>query len=285
VIIRHFDIQPPITQPPDAEGWEPTWHGYWELTECETEDRRLEYKTMEEQAKTEGIMTEMTFERDCLLSILSEVKSPKLNFMELGAGWGRMSLAVAGAIDHKLIPNIIPVDYSCLAVEAEPQHYVWLRKHFKAQGIKGTVIRGAISNKIGKCRFDVGAEPSECYGQAIIPYRPWASRKSITIDANTYPIDWLIPYYNLDHVDIIDIDVQGEEYKAIQGAKNSTKRDVIDYFMIGTHDKKYNSKIAKLLKHKYELIVDILPNTLGKVDGFPPIKCHDGIQLYKRKGL
>ncbi len=283
--IKHFDIQPPITQPPNKEEWEPTWHGYWELTECETESRRLEYKAMEEQANADGIMTEIAFERDCLLSILSEIKSPKIRFMELGAGWGRISLALAGVIDHKPIPDIIPTEYFCVAVEAEPNHYLWLREHFKDNKIHGIVKYGAVSNKFGKCRFDINAKPNECYGQAITPFRPWNVPISGVITVPTYSVDWLIHNYSLDHVDIIDVDVQGEEYKTIQGASDSIEGNKIDYFMIGTHDKKYNKKIAKLLKPKYDLIVDILPNTLGNVEGFPPIKCHDGIQLYKRKGL
>ena len=100
-----------------------------------------------------------------------------------------------------------------------------------------------------------------------------------------YTIDRLIQAYGFEHVDIIDIDVQGAEYKVVLGATESIKNDLIDYFLIGTHYGELNDSLRRLLSPKFDLIIDIYPNSVGIVDGFPPIRCQDGIQLYKRKNM
>ena len=213
---------------------------------------------------------------------------------ELGAGWGRMCLALAGAIDFKIAP-IVPTSYRCLAIEAEPTHYQWIKEHFETQGINGIVIQGAVSNKTGTCRFNASPDPDSCYGQAISPL--FSSRKlpSIagirniitgrSIKVPKYTVDWLLRKHNFDHIDIVDVDVQGAECEVIAGAAESIKNNLIDYWLIGTHHKNLNDALRRSLSQKYDLVIDIYPNSMVTVNGFRPVECHDGIQLYKRKGL
>ena len=169
MIIKHFDITVPKTAPPQEEGWNPTWHGYHEMARCESKQRRAEYAERDRAILARGEMTEDDFERDCFLSVLADVEKTHVNMFELGAGCGRMSLALAGVIDFKVVP-VVPASCRCLAVEAEPTHYDWIKEHFGTQGINGTVVHGAVSKKNGFCRFNINPAPDSCYGQVISPY-------------------------------------------------------------------------------------------------------------------
>jgi len=240
-----------------------------------------------------GELTESQFERDCFLSILANIKREHVNMFELGAGWGEWCMALAGVVDHKIIP-IKPTSYRCLAVEGEPTHYQWLREHFENQNIKGIPVHGAVSNRNGQCRFNVSVAPDYWYGQIIsfhkmvVPellrdLRDFVLRQTIKVPM--YTVDYLMRTYGFNHIDIIDIDVEGAELEVIEGATSSIKNDLIDYLLIGTHEKALNDKLRKLLSPKFGLIVDIYPNSIGIVDGFAPIRCQDGIQLYKRKNI
>jgi len=208
-------------------------------------------------------------------------------------------MALAGTIDYKIIA-IKPKSYRCLSIEGEPTHYHWIRENFEIQHINGEVVHGAVSKKDGVCQFGINSSPDANYGQAVIKSYKFSARKVIgslinglsqkstemqTIEIPSYSVDKLIQKYNFDHVDIIHMDVQGSEYEVMQGALKSVERDLIDYLLIGVHDKKINYKLKKLLTPKFDLIVDIYPNSLGEVPGFAPIRCGDGIQLYQRKNM
>ena len=294
MIIRHFDINTPETQPPQDEGWEQTWAGYYMMTKCIAQDRRANLEERDRAIRAAGEMTQVDFGKDCLLSVLADIKRKHVDMFELGAGWGRICLEVAGVIDHGIIP-LTAATYRCLASEGEPIHYQWAKEHFEIQNINGVVVHSAVSNKNGKCWFNIGPSPDSCYGQAI--ESPISRRKRPRIGSllniikkrairiPAYTIDRLIKTYGFDHVDIIHIDVQGAEYEVMQGAAESIKNDLIDYLWISTHHEELNDALRRLLSPKFDLIIDIYPRSLGKVDGFAPIRCHDGIQIYKRKNI
>lgn len=256
--------------------------------------RKLEIEERRQATQAEGEIYERDFERDCFLSVLADIRNKHVNLFELGAGWGEWCLALAGVIDFKVIP-VVPTSYHCLAVEGEPTHYQWLKEHLESQNINGVAVHGAVSDKNGTCRFSVDTAPDDCYGQAIISHSDLTVRNTIwylyhyffrrTAKIPMYTVDRIIQTYGFEHVDIIDMDVQGAEYKVVSGAAESIKNDLIDYFLIGTHDRKFNDALRLLLSPKFNLIIDIYPNSVGIVDGFAPIRCQDGIQLYKRKNM
>ena len=294
MIVQHFDVSIPKTEPPQDKGWEQAWYGYHMTTKCWPSHRKVELEEQRQAALAEGQVYERDFERDCFLSVLADIDKKNVNLFELGAGWGEWCLALAGVIDYKIIP-VVPTSYRCLAVEGEPTHYRWIKEHLESQNINGVAVHGAVSDKKGTCRFSVNAAPDDCYGQAIISLSDLTVRNAIwylsnfvfrgTVKIPMYTIDHLRQLYGFEHVDIVDIDVQGAEYKVVLGATESIKNDLIDYFLIGTHNHKFNDALRQLLSPKFDLIIDIYPNSLGIVDGFAPIRCHDGIQLYKRKNM
>jgi FkbM family methyltransferase len=293
MIVRHFDVSTPETKPPHDEGWGQAWYGYHRMAKCWSDQMKTEFEATCKKIRASGEMEERRFEVDCFLSVLTDIQRKHVNLFELGAGWGEWCMALAGVIDFKSIP-VVPTSYRCLAVEGEPTHYKWIKEHFESQNINGVAVHGVVSNKKGVCRFSVNAAPDNCYGQAIISHSDRTIKNTIwylyniifkSIKVPMYTIDNLIQAYGFEHLDIIDIDVQGAEYKAVLGAADSIKNDLIDYFLIGTHDRELNDSLRQLLSPKYDLVVDIYPDSVGRVDGFPLIRCQDGVQLYKRKNM
>ncbi len=295
MIIKYFDINVPKINITKKDEWEQHWGGYQVMTKCISQQKRTRDAEKDRATRAEGKITEVDFKRDIFLSVLADIKKKQVNLFELGAGWGRICLELAGVIDYKVIP-IIPVSYHCLAIEGEPTHYQWIEEHFKTQNINGIPVFGAVSDKSGTCRFSVSPDPETYYGQDI--NFPISTRRKIpsirylfdlitnrNIKIPMYTVDQLIKKYEFDHVDIIHMDVQGAEYKVMLGAAESIKNDLIDYLFICTHYRKLNDALRQLLSPKFDLILDIYPNSVATVEGFPPAKCHDGCQIYKRKNI
>lgn len=286
--IRHFDIATPETKPPQREGWEREWHGYHRLKGCWTET--IDESVLRAVGRN-GEIGEREFEIDCFLSILSDIKRDRVVMFELGAGWGEWCLALAGVIDYRIVP-VNPSSYFSLAVEAEPTHYKWAVEHFRMQKISGEVVYGAMFSKNGWCRFNTSTPPDIHYGQSI-SFMRIRSRSAVVgflnllkgkaVKVPMFTIDRLVETYGLGHVDIVQMDVQFAECEVVKGAERCIEDGVIDYFLIGTHKREYNGILQGLLSPKYDLIVDLLPFSVNRADGFPPIRCNDGIQLYKRR--
>ena len=294
MIVRHFDIETPEVKPKVNDGWEQLPSGYYRMTKCISADRKIRDDERIRNMREAGIMSAGEFQQDCLLSILADIKRDEVNIFELGAGWGRICLNIAGLIDFNII-QCTPKRYRCLAVEAEPTHYLWLSEHFRAQNINGTAVFGAVSNKNGSCHFTVHDRPDYHYGQSmnpatikgVIPCVKNLSRimTGKTVKVPTYTIDHLVEEYGFDHIDIVQMDVQGAEYAAIQGSSGCIKKGMIDYFLINVHLEKYSKMLPILLADNYELVIDLKRLNSGVVLGFPPIQCHDGFQLFKRKAI
>jgi FkbM family methyltransferase len=205
-----------------------------------------------------------------------------------------MCLALAGTIDNKVV-DVVPSAYRCLAVEGEPTHFKWLREHFEIYKIPGIVLHGAVSAKKGVSYFAASESPDSQYGQNMTPVFNRYKLLSIgnlysvitkkAIRVAVYNIDQLIKSHGFDHLDIVDVDVQGAEYEVVLGASGSIKKGIIDYWLIGTHSRKLNELLKSHLSPNFDLVVDLYPGAISKIDNFPPIQTHDGIQVYKRKGI
>lgn len=208
-----------------------------------------------------------------MVSKLSNKETP--NLIEVGSGWGAWCLAMAGLLKDK--------DYHCYAIEANPEYIELTKQHLIGQGIKCQIIECAVTDKIGTVRFNTDFVP---FGQGIIfdgfikgSHKLawlWGILHLLfhkTVKVKTLTLDSLLDKYQIDHVDILQMDIQGTEVKAIQGAEASIINNRIDYLMIGTHHRNNNLKLLDLLSPYYNLVVNIYPS-----EG-------DGLQVYQRKEL
>lgn len=241
--VRHYDIEAPQS---DREGLKQLWSGYYVLPICKV---------------VEGGKAE--FYRDILISLLKNMGRKSINIVEVGAGWGRVCLDIAGLIDFKLVDGL-PVSYNCLGVEGDSVHYKLLFNNLKQ--IHGGTVHGVVSDKDSVVYFTKAHCPEKEYGQAIVSlwgrlfYREVVKVKSYTLD--TLCRDF--------QPDFIHMDIQGAEVKVLKKAK----LDGVKYLWVNTHRAKYH-KILKKLLSGFELVFEMMPKTYFR----------DGIQIYKARGI
>jgi FkbM family methyltransferase len=271
-VIRHFELPQPALDYPAPAGWIKEWHEY--------------YRKAETQAEVIATQHENTIETDCFLSILANIDKKNITVMEIGAGWGRWCLAAAGVIDHKVF-NTPAQSYKCIAVEASAKYFNLTIEHLQKQKIKSDIFYGAVTNKVAHQLFNIDNTPFSS-GLTFKGYIKnsrllaiaWGIYHILTGKTRlvpTFTIDWLIDTHKYSHIDILQMDIQGEEYNALLGASHSIMTNKIDYLIIGTHHKNINAEIEKLLSFKYSLLLNKLPNTN---------ECpHDGLQVFKRNDI
>lgn len=285
--IKHYTVNIPIIETPNKE-WKQCWYGLSRLKECYSDKAWQQFKDAEGEAHRLGYLGEKELEVDLFLSILNEIKSGSITFLELGAGYADWCMALNGVIRNKIIDTPIK-EVKCYAVEAEPSHVLWATKHFHKWDINGNVIPAVVSDRNGYCSFAVDKDPSSNYGQSatftdsiLRTAGNILRRKSVSSPCHT--LDWMVDKHGIRHIDFIDMDVQGNEVRVTRGAMESIKAGLIDYWKIGTHGRKYNNQLREMLSPYYNLVADIYPYSIGGVDGLVA-KVEDGIQVYQRKGL
>ncbi len=262
--------------PPEKTGWEPLWSGYWEMKKTFSPEFRAHYERINAGARG---LTEDELDKQCFLSVVNEIKDDEIKMLELGAGTGTKSLALAGTVDFGLVPNARNKTYRCLAVEAEPTHFSWTVEHFKKQNIKGEVVQGAVSDREGFVNFDVSLDPASFYGQTVVDGKGY--------QVKSFTVDELIEKYNFPKVNIIHADLQGSELRAVKGAEKSIKKGLIDYWIFGTHQRYLEEKIIRLTKDFYDVILYV-PQKSGLVKHafygwiFIPV---DGLLILRHKNL
>lgn len=282
--IRHYNIK--RAGNPTRVGWHSCWHGLSRLEECIAPKTAELHRTLKEEARRLGCLNEGEFEVDILLSLITGIKTLGMTMIELGAGYGRWSIAATGVVRNNLVPTEVK-SIKCYAVEAEPTHAKWTRQHFNELKLEGKVFECAISDKDGICQFALENDPSYYYGQSIVhsggiirTINKLIRKKRIHIREQT--LDTLINDMELLDTIVVDIDVQGAEVKVLKGAENTIKNKLVDYWIIGTHNRRYHQQLQNLLMPHYRLEIDMKPNTIAKHNGMQ-IKVGDGIQIYSKK--
>lgn len=240
--IRLVDRTPP-------PGWKKMWYGYFQMEKVisqEKKDRDLKaHKTPETDLDLKG---ESYIERQFFLNIIKSLKG-HVNLFELGAGRGDWCLALASIVDFNHIDTEI-TSYKSLAVEAEPTHYEWTKTHFEEQKINAIPVYGAITSKVGECKFYSEVDPASNYGQSI------SDDGNLTIPCFT--VDYLMDEYQFATIDIMHVDIQGAEYDMLLGATRALEKKAIKYMMIGTHRPDLNKRIIEYIKpYGYEVLFSV----------------------------
>jgi FkbM family methyltransferase len=187
--------------------------------------------------------------------------------MELGAGFGRWSVRAALAARYR---GLAPI--RVIAVEAEPTHFEWLHLHLSDNGFAGLsyeLIQAAVSDSAGRVGFLTG-RPAEWYGQCIAPEGQGVEVRKLSLRGLLEP---------LSRVDLIDLDVQGEELRCIASAIEQVDAKV-KRLQIGTHSAEIEAGLRSLLtEHGWKCQVDF---GLLQVNETPygPMQFTDGVQSW-----
>lgn len=143
--------------------------------------------------------------------------------------------------------SLVGKEGKILAVEVEPNSYDLMCKNIQLNHFEDRIVplNIAISNKNGKIPFFV----SEGRSNVSSMYTKWD--KQIEVDAIT--IDELIRTEKLGKIDWVQMDMEGAEYEAIEGASNAIKSGIVENFIIETHTKKNFELIPPLLTQQYNI--------------------------------
>jgi FkbM family methyltransferase len=201
------------------------------------------------------------------IDILESVVAAREQYtmVELGAGYGRW--AVRAACAWRQVSPGMPL--TLVAAEAEPVHFRWMNEHFRNNGLdpdRHRLIQAAVGVRSGVGRFYIGMpsrkgdEPNEWYGQALAHgNEASASPGPETHDGHPVLVNeggWRMieePVRTLSDIvgdigviDLIDLDVQGEEANIIESSAALLDKQV-RRLHIGTHSHEIEARIRSAL--------------------------------------
>jgi FkbM family methyltransferase len=220
----------------------------------------------------------------------------RYTMLELGAGFGRWAVRAASAVRQWGIPEC-----HLVAVEAEPVHFAWLKQHFCDNGLdpaRHTLVHGAVSDQPGKTLFYFRMpgkqdQADEWYGQFITRSHeklrttakeiyagfPVFEHKSgwKSIEVPAFTLTGLLR--DLDRVDLVDMDVQGEELKIVRSAIDDLDRQVCRLH-IGTHSRALEKGLKEALgSHGWICHCDYPCQSTTETE-FGPVHFVDGVQSW-----
>jgi FkbM family methyltransferase len=226
--------------------------------------------------------------------------SGSYTMIDLGAGFGRWAvrgLFAARQFDPKLRCHVI-------TVEAEPIVYGWMREHFLRNGIeprRHTLLHGAVTEKPGKVEFYIGGPqggpfdlaPNAWYGQALTKdYDLAESRQAgeyCGFKVLLHKTGWrsirvpgvsLVRLLNkLRRVDLIDLDIEGQELAALTSAAPELDAKV-KRLHIGTHGREVEAGLRQLLSaHGWQCCADYSEFSTSETP-WGPITFENGAQSW-----
>lgn len=220
-------------------------------------------------------------------------------FVELGAGYGRWSARAACAARRR------GIGIHVVAVEAEPVHFRWLRQTLCDNGLgaeEKTEIQAAVADQSGMVQFYVrpdssspdGLNAETWYGQAVAKpdtiesdegeYEGWpmtghiSGAGSISVPAVSLA-EILEPFAQ---VDLVDMDIQGEELAVIRSAVDVLAARV-KRIHVGTHSTENEVGIREVM-NGWDCLADY---PCGSVSRTPwgEVSFEDGVQVWRNRGL
>ena len=191
------------------------------------------------EVTTAPVQNEDYFEWTDLLEAVASANG-RFTMMELGAGWGRWLVSGALAARH------LGLDYRLIGVEADPDHFRWMKRHFLDNDVDlkaARLVEAAVAAEDGSVWFHVG-DSANWYGQGVANGPPTkvprgiASRLKRGNQARQIRSVRAVSLGGLlraeGRVDLIDADIQGSEAAVFEAAADELCRSVRKVH-IGTH--------------------------------------------------
>jgi FkbM family methyltransferase len=227
------------------------------------------------------------------VDVVEAVSSAKGRFVmfELGAGYGRWCVNAMKALK---VLNPIPSHF--VAVEAEASHFGFLKSYFSAHGLnlrEHRLIKAAIDICKGSTLFHMG-DPNGWYGQCIdqekltwlkklifriLKLKFWSRSKnprhrevvkSITLNS-------LLELY--DQVDLIDMDIQGQELPVLQDSIDLLNLKV-KRLHIGTHSHEIDQGLERLFTQHGWRNIHLYPAFAETETAYGLVHFNDGVQSW-----
>lgn len=204
--------------------------------------------------------------------------------IDLGAGYGRWLVRAVAVLRH-LAPEL---PFSLVAVEAEPTHMRFLHEHLTLNGITPGdhwLIEAAVAGSPGQVKFIVG-EPSLSYGQQIVasltgmppPCTVRPGQKDHQVEL-VRAIDLASILERLDHVDLIDLDVQHAEHEVLAPAIDGLDTKV-SRLHISTHAPRIESALRELFGGRGWVCINDYRCQKTQDTPYGSIEFGDGVQTW-----
>ena len=221
------------------------------------------------------------------------------SMVEVGAGYGRWAVRAAMAA-----LQLSDRPFHLVAIEAEPQHFEWLCQHFRDNDLdpgQHRLIEAAVTDHRAGVIFyvgnttDDGFSPRQWYGQEITPeyerrlpqegeeeyhlgrslVRHESGMKSVRAQSVTLE-DAIL---DLALVDLIDMDIQGQELKVVR-ASLPVLNEKVRRLHIGTHNAEVERGIRETLGGAGWKCLTDYPCMQEADTPYGRIWFHDGVQSW-----
>ncbi len=238
------------------------------------------------------------------IDILESVEEAQNTFVmiDVGAGYGRWCVRAALAARRKG-----HLDFRCVAIEPEPDHFRWLRQHFADNELnprEHELIWAVAGAQPGFVPFWVGT-PSGWYGQAIakrpatplpdVRTRQRLRARSVlglppVVSATEATVTW-VPSIVLSEaiaahgrIDFMDLDIQGAELEVLTAAINLVTERV-RRIHIGTHSALVEDGLRELFRSEGWQNLNDYAGQSRTTTPYGEMEFEDGVQTWLNPAL
>lgn len=204
----------------------------------------------------------------------------RLTVVELGAGWAPWLVAAHAAGRKRRLPDI-----RLLGVEGSAEHIVFIRQHFRDNGLdpdQHRILHGAVAAADGIARFPRLSKPDEDYGAAA------AFDAAETPGKDTYEIPcWSVATLLKDLppiVDLIHCDVQGAEADVLAAAMDELDKRV-RRMVIGTHGRAIEGRLLEQFSSRGWRLEHETTCTYRQLSSGALVLLEDGVQVWRSARL
>ena len=204
------------------------------------------------------ISGELTF----LKTYLNRIKSPMI--LDIGANEGKYTKTC-----KKISPNARIISF-----EPHPKTFMKLRRNVKDTDI--ILINKALSENSGESLlYDYEGNDGSTHAslQKNVIERVHG-KKSICHNVNVTTIDTIIKEFNIVRIDLLKIDVEGNEISVLKGANESLKNNIIEaiqfeFTQINSTSRIFMKEFFDLLNDKY-ILHRLLPREMLSLNEYDP---------------
>ena len=179
---------------------------------------------------------ETMFVLEAVLAAAARTRPP-FTVVELGAGYGPWLVFA-----HAAMQRIRPGPTRLVGVEMLEEHLARMRRHFVNNGLdpdEHTLVHGAAGERDGTAHYVPDPDPGEAYGHAV------ARREGLgAVEVPRIGLATLLE--PLSHVDLMHVDVQGEEERIV-GSAARLLRSHVARLLVATHDAGIHRRLRRLL--------------------------------------
>lgn len=200
----------------------------------------------------------------------------RLVVVELGAGYGRWLAHAYAAVQRRR--DAAPLECLLIGVEADAKKIENMRRHLDDNGVPPAAARllhCAVSDFDGELHF-AKTNAASTFGTQVAAAGSGENTESVP----AVRLSTLLPP-EIGVVDLIDMDIQGEEWKVLADS-TTLVNERVKRLHIATHGRDIEAKIAELLENLGWLPAAqltcqaLIPNMTP--DG--PLCCNDGVQSW-----